>query len=691
MSPKKAPVKKAAPTPIKKAAPQMVVRPTTAGKPKIPASPPPAVTPTMTYQQPPAAPVRPPAAYPQHPPTQHSPATQYPPTQHAPRCVRPAPQQDDYRPQQIQNNISFTEQRCSWLTEKGRKFYEPIVPAHSENHISVAFSPWPMYNVSDPDNFVSARYGEYDFEDWARQVPFIPKCGTVQASTASFIPYSSPDISYASFNSSPYGTMREVLRKMHKERPFQGNWLSLFTGSKKGGAERMANVKIYRFVVGVVFEQAVSVKEKGSDKWSDKSFEYVNPQTGLFGRGSVLQERLCCIAIPPQTWSDIVTRLNTRTADGGYAYPNPVDPRQLSVMYIFNSDLNDPVTNAKATQAVGYAGSVAYQYVAKGRTVLDRVALPQEMWMTNDEGIPAPTDEYFGKVIHWKEALRHLDDREQALLLAGAYANAKCLFEIGWKGTQFEDFLRDEEFLAKFKCPQEITRESNQGVTAVNSYSYQQGMSAQAHGNQPVVGGPAGGGHPMGGQPYPGPYQPNPMDGQPHQPYYPQELHPGPYQPNPPIPSPYQQEMARLDSQYAQSQQHSSQGYQTAHVSNYDYTRPMPGEQVAAPATTPRSTAPPAPPVALQPRTDANGYLIDTNGDPLRSPEGYWQYYNKETGETLYVGADGNYVEDDGGESEDYDNAGYSQEDYTYPADATGDDLDTYDGRNAVDALNSYR
>jgi hypothetical protein len=187
-----------------------------------------------------------------------------------------------------------------------------------------------------------------------------------------------------------------------------------------------------------------------------------------------------------QLWNDLTKTMNSRGPDGNWFYPNPCNPAQLTVFYTWKfkgkSTACCPVPGVTINdQMAGMRGAVAgVFYGANQQEITRNISLPAHL--LNSDGTPSQA--YFEKVpLHIGETINYMTDEQMIKELAGAYANAKCLFEMAFKRTQWEDYLRQPDIARIFDTtPQSYIYDSSiyEGAPVTSSgASYQQAQTHQ--------------------------------------------------------------------------------------------------------------------------------------------------------------------------------------------------------------------
>jgi hypothetical protein len=381
----------------------------------------------------------------------------------------PQPFTLQYRPQSSPDLSSFSERECRWLTPEALKYYEPLVQPYTPT--ATAFIPWPMYYSQAPEQFCPSRFrgNESEFEEWAFQVPFVKRCGSDLQRTIALIPYSDEQAPINDFVSSPYQALRYNLVRIQKERAFgqhtpwcrlTNRWISPKTHDGQG--EYLPKVQLFRLIVCVMLASAESVYVKNSAEKGTRQSMYKNyyqPQTGQYGKGVKTNERLTCIAVSEQVWRDFSRCMNTATLNNEYAFANPVDPRRPAIFYSWAHKKGPcPIPGQFSTTAnEGSSGIVSGSYYFQQQLIaptesVPPVSIPPQFYCSGEGGSEVyPSSEYYAKTLHIGQAVRRLNDLEMACELAEAFCDARAVFEVGWKGTSFEDLLNEREFQSKFE------------------------------------------------------------------------------------------------------------------------------------------------------------------------------------------------------------------------------------------------
>jgi hypothetical protein len=181
----------------------------------------------------------------------------------------------------------------------------------------------------------------------------------------------------------------------------------------------------------------------------------------LFGKGVTGDDdKLTLLAISSQVWNDFSSKINASTATGGFAYPDPVDPENPAVWYTWTVGSAAPYTGAIGNDKsqMGSTGCIDITY----KTQVSSKGIPIKYPNSLVDPDGSPSEYYYSKAtLHLYDCVKILTEREQVMLIAAAYPNARYLFEIGWKNTDFSHYLEDPEFNRQFDNVEQLWVDEN--------------------------------------------------------------------------------------------------------------------------------------------------------------------------------------------------------------------------------------
>jgi hypothetical protein len=221
-----------------------------------------------------------------------------------------------------------------------------------------------------------------------------------------------------------------------------------------------------RLVLCVLVEGTERIYDKELKKAIYEHRKYYDSEHQEYGRGMTTDsDKLTLLAISSQVWGDFSGRINSPTDMGEFAYQNPVDLTKPAVWYMWKIGKPAPYTGAIGSSAnFGSTGCVDRMYKTRTNAAGVPVRFPESL--VSAKG--TPTDYYYSKAgLHLYDCVRILEEREQALLVAEAYPNGKYLFQIGWKNTDFEHYLEEEDFLKIFANVEQLWVDDSRACESV--------------------------------------------------------------------------------------------------------------------------------------------------------------------------------------------------------------------------------
>ena len=397
----------------------------------------------------------------------------------------PQPKIRKYVPPASQNNDG-EDRGNRWVRPEALQYYDPLIV--KSDLYAFAWLPMPMFNSQDASVFCDTRYAgdESQFDEWSYCTPFVRFAGTMKRKLT-FCPYSDNPDSSDTFVSSPYAVVRSFIDQMNHERSFSTAspwWRLLNFDRSKGTGSYLKPIQKYFLMLGVMLYSVKNTLNRDAKKWQDTFTNHYDPAT--IGKGLVPGEKLTLLAVSSQIWNDLTKTMNNRASDGDWVYPNPCNPKQLAVFYAWNHEKSVcPVPGVSAKKDIsGMSGTVAgLLYDLNGREVAREFKLPQQFLTPNG----TPSQAYYDKVpLHVGETINYMSDFQMMKELAHAFADAKAIFDLAFKRTQYEEFLKDPEITAIFGAtPQTYVYDGSiytgQPVSQQVELPYQPPPMAQQH------------------------------------------------------------------------------------------------------------------------------------------------------------------------------------------------------------------
>jgi hypothetical protein len=358
---------------------------------------------------------------------------------------------------------NFAAAAYKWASQDAVTNYDLLQQPFQEQ--ATVFVPLPMFDAQDPGHFADIRDADEPayFGQWQLPVHIVRRAGSSFMTAVSFCPYPT-FMAEANQDQSPYAVLRNNLRRWMKDNQpdYVKNdnaedpnpWLRLFNRWQDSASDNSIKSSpifpqhdVMRLVVCVMLAATESVYDNEAKARSNEYVKYYDPKNGLFGKG-IDDGKLTLLAISGQVWADLASKLNATTSEESFAYANPVNPLKPTVWYMWKLGSPVPFQGAIAgTSNFGSTGCVDVKYRTRQNAAGVEVKFPQPFMTPKG----TPTDYYYSKVpTHLCDCVQLQQPREQALMLAQAYPNAKRLFEIGWKNTDFTGYLDDPEFNARF-------------------------------------------------------------------------------------------------------------------------------------------------------------------------------------------------------------------------------------------------
>jgi len=400
--------------------------------------------------------------------TQHAQQTQ----QSANAIQYPRTNIKKYVPREPKTNSNFQDRSTKWISPAALQVYDPLlintVPG------TFAWIPMPMFNSQDPTRFCDTRYSGNDmqFDEWSWGTPLVRLAGTDRQRAITFCPYNQQLNGTEDFISSPYAALYNFVTSMDRERKFAEHnpWWHLIN-LRKDGTKYIGNylpkIQQYYLMVSILLAAVKNVYNRDTKTASNIQEVYYNPAT--LGKGLAAGEKLILLAVSTQIWQDLVKTMNTRTPAGDWLYPDVCDPDHLAVMYAWKHKASpqSPVPGVVSmTQIDGMSGTVSgqlYDVFAYGNPqvppVCKQFSLPPQ-FLTPQKG---PSQAYFDKIpMHVGETINYMDDYAMIKELALAFADAKAIFDLAFKQTDFEQYLDEPDIKAIFGAtPQKVIYDSS--------------------------------------------------------------------------------------------------------------------------------------------------------------------------------------------------------------------------------------
>jgi len=309
-----------------------------------------------------------------------------------------------------------------------------------------------MFYSQNPEVFGPARYeiSEDQFDEWAYATPMVSRVGTDFRRQITFCPVGGPPEGGREFHG-PYATLVQFITQMNKDRKFseESPWFQLikYSPALKGG-NFLPPIKTYYLMTSLLLLSAKEEYNRDTRNRSEIQETFIGPN-GL-GKGLEPGGKLAVMMVTTQVWNDLTRAMNLRGRDGNFVYQNPCDPAQMAVFYAWNHrKAKCPVPGVTSTTDIdGMSGTVAGQLFApNGQVLAPGVGVPQS-WVTPQGG---PSDEYFTKVpLHVAEVINYMDDFTMIKELAAAFCDAKVIFELAYKGTDYEQYLDEPDVKSLF-------------------------------------------------------------------------------------------------------------------------------------------------------------------------------------------------------------------------------------------------
>lgn len=341
-----------------------------------------------------------------------------------------------------------------WITEEAAAAYDAILP-RTEKDYYYAWIPMPMFNSQNQVEFGETRFpgDETEFNEWAYCTSLVVFAGTNRKIT--FCPYTGPPNVGDSdeFISSPYVQLLTHIKAMHKEKPFAKasdpgatSWWHLveFDSRAKRG-NLLPNTRRFYLMLSIMLQSVTSSYNRDSKQTLFTTEDHYNPAylgKGLGDDGT----KLTIMAVSNQVFEDLAGDMNAQTADGNFNFPNACDPERLAVFYAWNHKTSATVpvpgkTNSK--ELAGMTGAVSGVYYGPRMREIGRQFKLPRRYVTAAGG---PSDAYFERVpLHIGDCINYMDAFTQVKELAVAYADARSLFELAYRGTQFEEMIEEPE------------------------------------------------------------------------------------------------------------------------------------------------------------------------------------------------------------------------------------------------------
>jgi len=434
----------------------------------------------------------------------------------------PKPSIRRYVPPAPKTNSNFQDRANKWIDPKALEVYDPLLLTTVPGVF--AWIPMPMFSSQEPAKFCDTRYfsDNTQFDEWSYGISLVRRAGTDMQKVITFCPYKEDADTSEEFISSPYATLYHFVASMNRDRKFSeaSPWWYLLEGDKKGGKFRgmyLPPIKTYFLMISIMLAAVKNTYNRETKTPTNVQEIYYNPAT--IGKGIAANEKLTVLAISTQVWSDLVKVMNTRTPDGNWLYPDVCNPDQLAVFYAWahKTNPNSPVPGVVSTTKIdGMSGTVAGQLFdvnGSGNIIGGQFKLPPYM-LTPQK---TPTKEYFDKVpMHVGETVRRMDDFTMIKELAAAFSDAKAIFDLAFKQTDYEQYLDEPEIKSIFGAtPQKFIYDSSiftgapthhqvvQPPPVSQQQQFDYGQQAQQHGHavQQIV-------HHGATMPPPHPYQP---------------------------------------------------------------------------------------------------------------------------------------------------------------------------------------